>query len=413
MKVLNFREFELSINEAEQIDETVTLTAQIMSTFFDVYSFILPSATGYPDIIKDVQSMVEGDANDKEKAMEEIKKSILGAVDEDAKKTDFYRDAETAFGLVIGSYNKMIIQFEKDKDTVDLKKVAGEVAKSAVRFLDSLKDSKKSLPEIKESADNMGYEDINEAIKSKKGRKETMSIIVSTKGNIDSKMDEPGTLLKPTITKLSSELDSIAKKVGDDKYWQGMKRRDRNKELEDITNRISQIPVELSDQKDKIFKSMDSNKDSISELTKAIELLKKATDSKEKFTAKKIEDANKEDTKKEENKEDTKKEEAKFEDIDPKDPDNMKKVGKNRDAIILMQELTNKMFADEKGYKKIDTDGLYGKNTTEAFKKAQDFLNKLGAGLNTEGKLSASVQQAFNNFINNKDQISKMIKNDK
>ena len=224
MKILNFKNFELSINEAEQIDETITLTSQIMSTFFDIYSFILPSAEGYSGIIKDIESMVDGDANDKETAMEAIKGSILGAVSEDAKKAEFYKDTETAFSLLIGSYKKMIAQFEKDKDKEDLKKVAGEVGKSAVRFIDSLKASKKSVPESKESIEYTPN-DINEAIRNKKERKEILSLIVSTKGNIDYKMEEPGTSLKPTLTKLSSELDNIAKKVEDDKYWKDIKRK--------------------------------------------------------------------------------------------------------------------------------------------------------------------------------------------
>ena len=387
MKILNFKNFELSINEAEQIDETITLTSQIMSTFFDIYSFILPSAEGYSGIIKDIESMVDGDANDKETAMEAIKGSILGAVSEDAKKAEFYKDTETAFSLVIGSYKKMIAQFEKDKDTEDLKKVASEVSKSAVRFMDSLKDSKKSVPEIKESIEYTPN-DINEAIRNK--------------------MEEPGTSLKPTLTKLSSELDNIAKKVEDDKYWKDIKRKERNTELEEITNRVTQIPMEISAEKDKLFKSMDSNKDSIAELKKAMDSIKKATEAKEKFTAEKI---NAETEKKEEpeDKKEDKKDDKEFSDIDPKDPDNMRKVGKNRESIEAMQVATNKILGEVEGYKKIDEDGLYGKNTTEAFKKAQDLLNKLGAGLNTEGKLSASVQKAFTNFVEKKEEISKLI----
>jgi hypothetical protein len=407
MKILNFKNFELSINEAEQIDETITLTSQIMSTFFDIYSFILPSAEGYSGIIKDIESMVDGDANDKETAMEAIKGSILGAVSEDAKKAEFYKDTETAFSLLIGSYKKMIAQFEKDKDKEDLKKVAGEVGKSAVRFIDSLKASKKSVPESKESIEYTPN-DINEAIRNKKERKEILSLIVSTKGNIDYKMEEPGTSLKPTLTKLSSELDNIAKKVEDDKYWKDIKRKERNTELEEITNRVTQIPMEISAEKDKLFKSMDSNKDSIAELKKAMDSIKKATEAKEKFTAEKI---NAETEKKEEpeDKKEDKKDDKEFSDIDPKDPDNMKKVGKNRESIKAMQVATNKILGEVEGYKKIDEDGLYGKNTTEAFKKAQDLLNKLGAGLNTEGKLSASVQKAFTNFVEKKEEISKLI----
>ena len=166
--------------------------------------------------------------------------------------------------------------------------------------------------------------------------------------------------------------------------------------------------MEISAEKDKLFKSMDSNKDSIAELKKAMDSIKKATEAKEKFTAEKI---NAETEKKEEpeDKKEDKKDDKEFSDIDPKDPDNMKKVGKNRESIKAMQVATNKILGEVEGYKKIDEDGLYGKNTTEAFKKAQDLLNKLGAGLNTEGKLSASVQKAFTNFVEKKEEISKLI----
>ena len=410
MKILNFRNFE-AINEAEQMDETVNLTAQIMSVFFDVYSFILPSAEGYSNIVKDIQSIVDGDATDKESAMEAIKSSVMGSVSEETKKSEFYKEVESAFDLVISSYKKMIAQFEKDKDTEDLKKVSGEVGKSAVRFMDSLKDSKKSTPEIKESLEYPYEININEAIKNKKERKEILSLIVSTKGNLDAKMKEPGSSLKPTVTKLTSELDKIAKKVNSDKYWESLKRRDRLKELEEITNRVNQIPMDLNSQRDKLFKSMDSNKDAIADLTKALETIKKASETKEKFTAEVIKTVEKEDSKNsdEGNKKEDKKEEVKFEDIDPKDPDNMKKAGKNREAIKAMQIATNTILSDVEGYKKIAEDGLYGKNTTSAFKEAQELLNKLGAGLNTEGKLTASVQKSFSNFINNKEEIAKII----
>jgi len=415
-KILAFDEYE-KLFEADQGNEVVLLASQIMLAFYGVYSALLPLADGYSNVLNDVQELamdgkeVDEDPTGKSISMYSVIDNIMTKVDK--KYKDLMPLFKEASDTIIESYITLVGQI--DKGDSEVRDVANVVSKSAVTFIKDLKDSKK---EVRENLNHSKYELLYEA-RNMKERNDLLQMIVSAKAGV--KATRGIKSLEASIKAYNSELDEFTKKLDKDneEYWKSIKRKERKDEFTKIESRITEIGLELQAKNIKQLRRLDSNNEAIKELNAGVEKFKVAM---EKLSSVNSETIRNPDTSPEEEKKAAKEmgvdsenaekgDKKEYKNIDPDDIENSRKAGENRDIIKDYQEKANLLMEPDKDYSKIKADGLYGKNTKKAISNVQEVLNKLGAGLNTKGSLTAQTQKSMDAFIQNKDQILALLKN--
>jgi len=410
-KILGFNKYE-SLLEADQVDEASAIASEIVITFFDVYAALLPLADGYDKIIDDLESLVDGgkitkeDPTGKLEVMDKMIKSVSDSI-KDRRYSKVADSFEKAGAEVLEAYRGLLGQFDKE-DTEEMRKITNIVSKAAVRFTTSIKDSKE---EIKENEDLSKYEKIFEAVKNRKERKELIDQVVATWANLDSKLNTAGqSSLYPAIKLLLDELLKTQEKLNDDSHWEGRKRKERTAELEEMGTRISTMESEITTKQERMFRRFNSNSDAAKSLANARKELTLARKELGEVTAEVIKDTKPEKTEDADKKSDDSESKAEYSNIDPDDIENSRKAGKNRERIKTYQGKLNDILGLDKEYKEIKLDGLYGKNTKAAVANIQKVLNKLGAGLNVKGILTAQTQKSIDGFVKNKDEIASLLK---
>jgi len=404
MRLLNFKSYERLLLEAEG-DDVSNIASQIASAFLDVYGAILPAAPGYAKIMNDLDSLVEGDAKAKMEAMKKIVDSITGAIPSQFSSTS--DDFKKALEEVVKAYDILLSQEEGKEE--GLKSISNAISRSVVRFSSSLKDAKK---EVSESSSFRGkYELLMEAALHKNKRDDLRKTITSVKAGVDAKLEDKAlSSMHPFLTNIQKELDEMIANVNDEKYWEGIKKRkDRIAELEKMAARLAEIGPEIDAKSMESLRRLNADKDIVSALSNSKKSLEDALKKFGEIQSEQMAEPEKSEEG-QEGGEDKKDEEVEYSNIDPKDPQNLRRSGPNLEKIKDYQKKTNEILADSPGYNKIDEDGLYGQKTTDAFKRLQGVLNRLGAGLNADGALTAETQKVIDNFIKNKEAIREMIK---
>lgn len=427
-KTLKFTEFE-ALFEADKGDAELALFSQIMSAFYDLCSTLLPEAPDYKDIVNDLAALAgngnesDEDLTGKTVTMNKMIDSLISAAEKNgnivADTLPLFRDAGDK---IIEAYKTLLGQY--DENTPELKAVDDTVSKSAVIFTSSLKDTKK---DIRENLNSSKYDDILFEARNMRERNELTKRIISTIASIESTYNQRGLKsLKGASNLAITELKELSDKLDKDneEYWKGLKRIERKDEFTSISKKIDEIGANFSKKSLNHLRNLDSNSEATKELLVAIDKLREAKEKMSIITLKDIQDANptpeeiakaeeemgvdSNDTDSKEGDKDSKKE---YLTIDPDDIENSRKSGKNRDIIKEYQEKVNEILKDDDEYTAIKADGLYGKNTKNAIKQLQVLLNKLGAGLNVKGTLSAQTQKSIDGFIENKDNIAGLLKN--
>lgn len=396
MRLLDFNSYERLLLEEEGNDVS-TITSQIVSSFLDAYSAALSASPGYSKIMNDLDSLVEGDAKTKMESMKRIADSITSSINSDF--SDISDDIKKSMDEAIKAYDILISQEEKSEE--GLKSIANSVSKSIVRFSSSLKDAKKDVSESLRPVSK--YELILEASRHKKQRDTLISNLTAVLAGVDAKIqDKALSSMKSFLEGMQKELMDLADKLNDDKYWDEIKKRkDRLDELEKISSRLAEIGPSINAKSMEALRRLNADKDIMDSLSNSKKFLEEAL---KKFTEIREKQISEETEKK------AKEKDEEYANIDPKDPQNMRRSGSNREKIMDYQKKTNDILKDTPGYKSIDADGLYGEKTKDAFKRLQELLNKLGAGLNVDGSLTAETQKVIDNFIKNKDSIRDILK---
>lgn len=403
--------------EADEKGIKETPSYQIISTFYSVYAILISIASDYDKIVEDLkkiassENITEKDPTGKVRSMEEMIESVVSFIKDPYK--EIAQELKEVSDHVIESYKKFLGKLDKE-DEEEIRKTSNLISKSAVEFISNLKETKKEIRENLNISESI-YDDILFEALHRKERNEIIRSIIATKASVINNIETGGFGgLENTFNSYISILDDIANKVDmeNEKYWKEKKRKDRLKEIEDMRNKIIQIPIDMENAIFKYARRLGADSESIKELGIGIEKLEKVKDKLKKIQKDELikQDKETETNKKEEEKEKVSNK-REYKDISPNDIENMRKDGKNREQIKEYQSKVNKILEKDNDYRKIAEDGLYGEKTKKAFSEVQKMLNKFDAKLNIRGVLSAETQRKIDLFMENKEKIEDLLKN--
>jgi hypothetical protein len=393
---------------------------QIVNIFFTAYGALVTKIGGYGDAINDLIKIGESKADEKGKAM-------LGAISKVASKVDpKFQDAAGEMvlaGKKIQAAYDTLIGTEQGK--AEITNINDIIYKKIIALQKSTAEASKGAKESKsEVTESETYEEgsvLNEKLFDKtftEERNQLISDIAPVMALAAELADNsPTEELKTKCKALTNELSGFQKTLSADneKFWLEKKRGARVDELKKIRDRFTKIPGEIQEtQKQALLKlGIDKKIKSAIDLaeeqvTSAIVELNKEETEKVEVSAEKKTEAAKESDK---GKEEKKKEGVEKEEIvsGKVDVTNLKKAGKNREAIRGAQKKINMLLSDDT---QIKDDGLYGGNTEEAIKKVALQYSSIAPeikGLDGK-KMTPAFLKFLDNFEKNKEKIAALFK---
>ena len=429
--IKNYSNFQV-INEEETTEKnsSVKSAEALMGLFFKCYTIAATKIEDYKEVISDLIGVTKAEeGEDKGKLLADTITKVAGKMKPEYK--DLSGDITKAGEAIKGAYSTMLTSDEGKKSLKDIKTATDKVITDSIQGLkDIVTAQKESLIFGYQSFRNSRLLEAEETElegKNSSDRQETLNSIKSIQSVLTQQSNTGLTDgLKSFAKKGVEQLDSITKTLKDDKSWGELKRRARKEKLKEYTESIAGLEKGINEliASEAVKAGIDKKTaESIQEITgiltsitdkeKEIKIKKQASvavektavveykvgdsvkykrDNGEEATSKiekvegdkyffKTEDG-KEFTKDKKDiigkGEEVKKEEAKVEDAGIAsgnvDKENLKKDGKNAEAIKEFQTNYNKS-----GYfGKILDDGRYGKNTESAIRKIAG-LSKLMA----------------------------------
>jgi hypothetical protein len=422
-KVVDFRTFH-NLNEAEGQAAIMGAADQIVNIFFTAYGALVTKIGGYGDAINDLIKVGESKAGEKGKAM-------LDAISKVASKVDpKFQDAASEMvlaGKKIQAAYDTLIGTEQGK--AEINSINDIIYKKIIALQKSTAEASKEAKESKsEITESEAFEEgsvLNEKLFDKtftEERNQLISDIAPVMAMTAELADNsPTEELKTKCKALTKELSGLQKSLSADneKFWLEMKRGKRVDELKRIRDRFAEIPGEIQEtQKQALLKlGIDKKIKSAIDLAEEqvtsaiVELNKGETEKVEVSAEKKTEAAKEGDNGKEEEKKEEKKEGVEKEEIvsGTVDVTNLKKAGKNREAIRGAQKKINMLLSDDS---QIKDDGLYGKNTEEAIKNVSSQYSSIAPeikGLDGK-KMTPAFLKFLDNFEKNKEKIASLFK---
>jgi hypothetical protein len=420
--IKNYSNFQV-INEEETTEKnsSVKSAEALMGLFFKCYTIAATKIEDYKEVISDLIGVTKAEeGEDKGKLLADTITKVAGKMKPEYK--DLSGDITKAGEAIKGAYSTMLTSDEGKKSLKDIKTATDKVITDSIQGLkDIVTAQKESLIFGYQSFRNSRLLEAEETElegKNSSDRQETLNSIKSIQSVLTQQSNTGLTDgLKSFAKKGVEQLDSITKTLKDDKSWGELKRRARKEKLKEYTESIAGLEKGINEliASEAVKAGIDKKTaESIQEITgiltsitdkeKEIKIKKQASvavektavveykvgdsvkykrDNGEEATSKiekvegdkyffKTEDG-KEFTKDKKDiigkGEEVKKEEAKVEDAGIAsgnvDKENLKKDGKNAEAIKEFQTNYNKS-----GYfGKILDDGRYGKNTESAIRK--------------------------------------------
>lgn len=420
--IKNYSNFQV-INEQEATEKnsSVKSAEALMGLFFKCYTIAATKIDGYKESVSDLLSVTKAEeGEDKGKLLADLITKVAGKMKPEYK--DLSGDITKAAEAIKGAYSTMLSSDEGKKSLKDIKTATDKV------ITDSLEGLKSVVTAQMESS-IFGYQSFRTSRlleaeetelegKNSSDRQETLNSIKSIQSVLTQQSNTGLTDgLKSFAKKGVDQLDSITKTLKDDKSWGELKRRARKDKLKEYTESIAGLEKGINEliASEAVKAGIDKKTaESIQEITgiltsitdkeKEIKIKKQETapaekaavveykvgdsvkykrDNGEEATSKiekvegdkyffKTEDGKEFSKDKKDiigKGEEAKKEEAKAEGEEIAsgnvDKENLKKDGKNAEAIKEFQTNYNKS-----GYfGKILDDGRYGKNTESAIRK--------------------------------------------
>lgn len=420
--IKNYSNFQV-INEEETTEKnsSVKSAEALMGLFFKCYTIAATKIEDYKEVISDLIGVTKAEeGEDKGKLLADTITKVAGKMKPEYK--DLSGDITKAGEAIKGAYSTMLTSDEGKKSLKDIKTATDKVITDSIQGL-------KNIVTAQMESSIFGYQSFRNSRlleaeetelegKNSSDRQETLNSIKSIQSVLTQQSNTGLTDgLKSFAKKGVEQLDSITKTLKDDKSWGELKRRARKEKLKEYTESIAGLEKGINEliASEAVKAGIDKKTaESIQEITgiltsitdkeKEIKIKKQASvavektavveykvgdsvkykrDNGEEATSKiekvegdkyffKTEDG-KEFTKDKKDiigkGEEVKKEEAKVEDAGIAsgnvDKENLKKDGKNAEAIKEFQTNYNKS-----GYfGKILDDGRYGKNTESAIRK--------------------------------------------
>jgi len=425
--------------EVKDKNNSVKSIEALIGLFFKCYTIAATKIDGYKETVSDLLAITKAEeGEEKGKLLADTIKKVSGKMKEEYK--DLSGDISKAADEIASAYSLIIGSDEGKKSLKDIKTSSEKV------IADSLENLKSTVNTIKESSladySTFRYRMILEAEEGElegKNKNDRQEILDAIKALQPALMQQSKTGLTDNLKKFASDgvskLEGITKTLKDDKGWGELKRRARKGKIEEFAQNIAELQKGINDlisseaikagidkktaeslkgitdiltkvsEKEaeiKIAKAgAKSEGESKGEEFKVGDVVKYKRDNGEEASSKiekvegdkyffKTEDGKEfsKDKKdilgkgEEAKKEEEKKEEGEAISSGNVDKENLKKDGKNAEAIKEFQTNYNKS-----GYfSKISEDGRYGKNTEAAIRKIAGLSKQMAnKEINTDG----------------------------
>ena len=273
MRVLNFDDF-TKLYEAEEgqplSEDAESILLQIGVLFFNAYGYMLALTKDYPDTLRDFQSVVAAAAEAKPAELKKIANNVAAQVREEFKKDGVDKLWLQSAVLSADALGALMNQFKDNKESQDA--ASSMLNKKITGYLEQLQKSKKdNLPESKFILD--GEQIFEGFFTTKKGsvrnlkKQATMldSLLTTEAENEETKVE---------AQKLLAEVTGILADLA--KLEVGKKEDIDEEKLETISNRLTEIPLDLNKKKAELAKTNKSFADASTLFVKALNAANKA-----------------------------------------------------------------------------------------------------------------------------------------
>ena len=415
-KVVDFGTFH-RLNEADENTGILSAADQIVDLFFQAYNGIVSKIGEYKDAVNDLTGVAESEVGKKGEVM-------LATVTKLANKVDpVYKDAANEMILAakkIKEAYEVLIETEDGKK--QLEKINDKIYKKIISQLNTLKSVVTTeIPKMEENSNFSEKDSLLEKLFDRTFQDERGELIKKItpiySTLVELGKNSPSEDLKKKCLELSKKLKGYLDKLGseNEEYWKELKRGVRKDEIEKITNSVNGIPDEMLQIQTQSLLKLGIDKKVKELITAAGDSIKTAMETLGKEEEKKIEASaekkdkqskEKSEEKKEEEKEGGEKEEIVSGTVNV---DNLKKAGKNREAIKGVQSKMNMLLPKNENIK---DDGLYGKNTESAIKKISSIYSSIAPEIkDLDGKkMTPEFRKFLDNFEKNKEKIAALFK---
>ena len=414
MRILDFNDF-AALYEAEEFQgQTESTLKRIVNSFFMCYGSMSALTSGYTKILSDLDSIKAAAPADKLAKMKEVAKSVSDAVTQEfkaanvntewQKAADKFTDAlealvkqyegnEEVTGEINDKVNSMIEEYQEDLKQAKQESDKAQSKAGDPELLKKAKDLANQLKGESESFDSESEQIFEKWFQGKKGNIRNLnSQAVALKAQLEGQKDSEG--LGALVTKLVDEVSKIILKLSE---LSTQKRKDiEETELQEIGNRLNEIPLEITKKEEQLAKANTANKEASAIYLKGLDIAENAfrmESAVKEEVAKKAEA----EAKAKEEKERAEKKIELSRDLDPE-----RISGRRRNSeVAKFQEAVIEKFKDYEPFEnfalfqkflKYEADGKFG-NTTKAIVKA------LKAGFGMDDSSDVITQELMDKIV--------------
>jgi hypothetical protein len=397
MRILDFNKFS-ALFEAEELQgQTEDTLKRIVNHFFICYSSLSALTDGYTRIMQDLSDIQNAEGAAKLEKMRDAAKSVADDVNDSYKAKNVNVEWQKAADKFTEALEALVNQYSGDEEIIKamddrtntmIDEYKEELVKAKKDADEATKDAKAA---VKESIE-YGGESIFEAWTKKGNVRSLNSQAVALKAQLEGQKDSQG--MQALVGNLLKEVSDIIMELAE---LGASKRKDiDNTRLQEIGNRMNEIPVEIAKQEEKMAKANTANKEASVIFIQGLDLVENALKLEkevEKEIAKQAEEAA---IKKDEEERAAKKIELSGD----LDPDRISGRRKNSEVAKFQQAVIDKFkdyepfddFALFQKFMKYGADGMFG-STTKAIVKA------LKAGFEMDDTSDVITQELMDKIV--------------
>ena len=397
MRILDFNKFS-ALFEAEELQgQTEATLRRIINSFFMSYGSLSALTDGYPDMISDLDGIKDAEPAAKLEKMKEAAKSVADKVNDSFKAKNVNDEWQKAADKFTEALEALVNQYSGDEEII--KAMDDKVNSMIDEYKEDLLKAKKDADEatkdakaaVKESVEFDG-EPIFEAWTKKGNIRSLNSQAVALKAQLEGQKDSQG--MQTLVGNLLKEVSDIIMELAE---LGASKRKDiDNTRLQEIGNRMNEIPVEVAKQEEKLAKSNTANKEASAIYIQGLDIAENAFRMEKEVRDEIAKQAEEAAVKKDEEE----KAAMKIELSGDLDPEKISGRRKNSEVAKFQQAVIDKFkdyepfddFALFQKFMSYGADGMFGK-TTKAIVKA------LKAGFEMDDASDVITQELMDKIV--------------
>lgn len=409
MKILDFNKFS-ALYEAEEFQgQTESTLRRIVNSFFMCYGSMSALTDGYEKMLADLDLIKNAKPAEKLEKMKEAAESVSEAITKEFKDANVNTEWKKAADKFVDALSALVKQYEGNEEVITA--MDDKIKSMIEEYQEDLKKAKQESDRAQEKASaavksegegavsesrgcNIDTDIIFEGwFTGKKGNiKNLNSQAVALKAQLEGQKDSEG--LQGLVNKLIDEVSKIILKLSE---LSTIKRKDiEEKELQEIGNRLNEIPLEITKQEEKLAKANTANKEASAIYIQGLDIAENAF-KMESAVKKELAEKAEEEARSKEEKE---KAEKRIEISRDLDPEKISGRRRNSEVAKFQRTVIDKFknyepfedFETFQKFSKFGADGMFG-NTTKSIVKA------LKAGFGMEDTSDVITQELMDKIV--------------